>query len=153
MDNNILAIPEHFKKICKQLQKEKLIVDFNQGLDLRLLTDELAGILKQTRHKEYKFSWDNLDWEFEEKLKWVYEKLRRCTIFVLCGFKSTFENDLKKFEIIRKIGHNGYAMRYETVTKDKKYIKLARWVNQHHIFQSFTFKEFIERDKKYHRGG
>jgi hypothetical protein len=151
MDNNILALPKHFAKICDQLRKEKIRVDFNQGLDIRLLTDDMVNELKSIRHKEYKFSWDNLEWDLEEKFRWLYQNLGRCTIFVLCGFKTSFEDDLKKFEILRKIGHNGYCMRYETVYRHPKYIKLARWVNQHHIFHPFSFKEFIEADKKYHR--
>ena len=33
MDNNILALPKVFFKVCKQVKKENLRVDFNQGLD------------------------------------------------------------------------------------------------------------------------
>jgi hypothetical protein len=144
MDNNILALPEHFLSIINQIRKEKLIVDFNQGLDIRLLTDELAEELKKTRHREYKFSWDNLDWELEEKFRWLYSRLKRCTIFVLCGFNTTFEDDLNKLKILKLLGHNGYVMRYEKIYSDKKYITLARWVNQHHIFQAYSFEEFCK---------
>ena len=54
MDNNILALPDHFKLICSQIRKEKLRVDFNQGFDIRLLTDEFIKELKTISHKEYK---------------------------------------------------------------------------------------------------
>lgn len=149
MDNNILALRNHFKLVCSQLQKEKLKVDFNQGLDIRLLDDELCDILKKIKHFEYKFAWDGDD-DLENKFRWVKEKLGRCTIFVICGFpKDNFEEVLRKFYLIREIGHNGYAMRYETFAKDKRYIKLARWVNQHHIFHPYTFKEFVQADKQY----
>ena len=149
MDNNILAMPKHFKKICSQIYKEKLKVDFNQGLDLRLLNDELIKELKTISHEEYKFSWDLDDDSFVEKLKWLYNHLKRCTIFVLCGFLP-FEKILWKLNIIRDIGHNGYVMRYRNVYKEKKYILLARWVNQHHIFQTHAYEEFIEKDSKYY---
>ena len=152
MDNNILSIPKHFKSICSQLRKEKLKVDFNQGLDIRLLNEELIEELKTISHFEYKFAWDLDDESIIEKLKWVYQYLKRCTIFVICGFKEdNFEKVLRKFNIIRKIGHNGYAMRYEDYYNDGRYIKLARWVNQHKIFHTHTFEEFIEKDKKYHK--
>lgn len=151
MDNNILALPEHFKIICSQIKQEKLIVDFNQGLDIRLLTETLLVELKKIRHKEYKFAWDGKD-DLEEKFRWVKDRLGRCTIFVICGFPNdNFEEVSDKFHLIRKIGHNGYAMRHENFYNDKRYIKLARWVNQHHIFHPYTFKEFIEADKKYHK--
>lgn len=145
MDNNILALKDHFKKICSQIRKEKLCVDFNQGLDLRLLNDEFCQELKTIRHKEYKFAWDLEDENMIEKLEYAYANLKRCTIFVICGFpKDNFDLVKNKFEIIKKIGHNGYAMRHENVYYDKKYIQLARWVNQHHIFQSYTFENFLK---------
>ena len=147
MDNNILALPEHFKKITGQLRKEKLRVDFNQGLDLRLLTDDLAHELKTIHHKEYKFSWDLDDNSMIKRLEYAYNKLRRCTIFVICGFLP-FEKILNKLEIIKSIGHNSYVMRHETVYHDKQYISLARWANQHHIFQTHTWEEFKYAERK-----
>ena len=50
MDNNILGKPDHFKKICAQLREEKVRVDFNQGLDIRLLDDTLIKELKTIPH-------------------------------------------------------------------------------------------------------
>ncbi len=42
MDNNILAVPEHFKKIIEQVRDNDLTVDFNQGLYCRLLKEDLC---------------------------------------------------------------------------------------------------------------
>lgn len=146
MDNNILSIPSHFKHICSQLRKENLVVDFNQGLDLRLVTNELAQELKTIRHKEYKFSWDMDDSTIVPRLKYVYEKLGRCTIFVICGFLP-YEKVLEKFELIKAIGHNGYCMRHENCYNEPRYIELARWVNQHPMFQGMTLEQFREANK------
>lgn len=44
LDNNILAKPEHFKLICKQAQQENIELDFNQGLDIRLINHSLSWI-------------------------------------------------------------------------------------------------------------
>lgn len=142
MSNNILALPEHFKKICGQLRKEKLRVDFNQGLDIRLLTDDLIAELKTIRHKEYHFAWDGQE-DLTDKFRWLYSELKRCTVYVLCGYSTTFKQDLDKCTRLKEIGHNGYCMRYETVKKDPAYILLATWVNQHHIFQTKTWDEFL----------
>jgi len=143
MDNNILGASGHFRKICAQLRHEKLRVDFNQGLDIRLLTPSLMKELKTIRHKEYHFAWDGrLD--LSDKFRWLYKNLKRTTVYVLCGYNTTFKQDLDKFNTLKKIGHNGFCMRYETVVHDKNYTLLARWVNQHHIFQTHTFKEFLE---------
>lgn len=142
MDNNILAMPDYFKHICGQIRNENLRVDFNQGLDIRLLTNDLIQELKAIKHKAYHFAWDGKQ-DLTEKFKWLYSELKRCTVYVLVGYDSTFPNDLKKFNILKEIGHNGFCMRYETVAQDRAYTLLARWVNQHHIFQSYTWQEFL----------
>lgn len=147
MDNNILGVPTHFRKICQQLRDEKLRVDFNQGLDIRLLNDDLIKELKLIRHKEYHFAWDGRE-NFTDKFKWLYKHLKRCTVYVLCGFDTTFEEDMEKLNILKSIGHNGYVMRFETVAKDKRYISLARWVNQHRLFQTHTWEQFRQLEIK-----
>ena len=65
IDNNLLAAPEdHFYKIIDQIKKNKLIVDFNQGLDHRLLTNENYKALKGLRHYGfYSFAFDDIRWE------------------------------------------------------------------------------------------
>lgn len=142
MDNNILSLPEHFKSICRQIRKEKLIVDFNQGLDLRLLTDDIAQELKTIRHKEYKFSWDMDDNSMIARLSDAKDILGPCTIFIICGFLP-YEKILNKLDIIKKMGHNAYIMRHESVHYEKRYIQLSRWANQHHIFKKMTLDEFV----------
>ena len=142
MDNNILASGKHFEMIIEQIKKEKIKVDFNQGLDVRLLDEKKALLLSSIRHDEYKFSWDGVE-DLTKQLKFAREMLGQCTIFVICGYFRTFEEDLNRFEIIKSIGHCGYCMRHEKVYSDKRYIQLARWVNQHHMFKKTTFQEFL----------
>ena len=43
-DNNILFDHDHLKTICEQAKKHKLKIDFNQGLDFRLFTNETVKI-------------------------------------------------------------------------------------------------------------
>ena len=49
LDNNILAKPEAFKEVILFCKKNKIKVDFNQGLDCRLITDGLAKFINQYR--------------------------------------------------------------------------------------------------------
>ncbi len=140
LDNNILALPKHFIRICKQIKKENLSVDFNQGLDIRLLNKKNISLLKSIKHLEYKFAWDIEIKDMEKKLKLIKNEFGRCTIYVLAGIN--FDRELEKCNIIKFIGHNGYIQRLEKVRKIKKYITLARWVNQHHLFQTKIFDQF-----------
>ena len=154
MDNNIIALPEHFKKVCSQIKKENLRVDFNQGLDHRLLTNELAKILKDIKTRYYRFSFDNINQEttVAKALKILREEgIKRCVWFVLVGYNSTPQEDLYRANFLRDNNQDVYIQRYKYVQKEPFYIALARWGNQHHIFKGMTWEQFINRDenKKY----
>jgi len=61
LDNNILSLPAYFAIICSQLIKKRLSVDFNQGLDIRLVTPEIANWLAKLKFKKYiRFSLDDM---------------------------------------------------------------------------------------------
>lgn len=153
LDNNILAMPKHFFLICSQLRKERLKVDFNQGLDCRLVTDVIARELSLLRHFEYRFAFDTMRIKLFvlKTIKFLRKYgINRCNWYVLVGFNTTFKEDLERLNILRSLNQNAYVQRYN-FRKDKWYIPLARWVNQHHIFQRMTWEQFINRpeNKKY----
>lgn len=153
MDNNILALPEHFKLICSQLKKEKIKVDFNQGLDIRLLTEDLAKELYSiSKLTDVRFAWDNI--KDENKILKGIETLRKGGInrgmfYVLVGFDSTFEEDLYRFNILKGLNQRAYCMRYKTVRKNPLYQKLAGWVNSQNLFMKLTFDEFLQKANNY----
>ena len=142
-DNNILALPEHFEHICRQSLTFKLTLDFNQGLDHRLLTSDIVKLLKKISHKEYHFAFDHPSY-----LKSVDKAIdllqlggiNRCIWYVLVGFNTTFQEDLDRLNYLKERKQNAYVQRYR---RDKKYIPLARWANQHHIFHSMTWEQFL----------
>jgi len=147
MDNNILALPEHFKIICQQARENKIRLDFNQGLDHRLLTDDLCVELKSIRHIEYRFSFDNPTTlpTVKRAIRLLKEHgLSPSMWFVLVGFDTTFEQDLDRLNFLKNSGQDAFVQRFETCYHEKKYIQLARWANQHNIFKKMTFDEFAE---------
>ena len=156
-DNNVLALPEHFKKICEQLRAEKLRVDFNQGLDIRLVTEELAKELKSVSHVEYKFAFDfmNMENTIRSKVEILkHHGINRSSFYVLVGYNTKLEDDLYRLNLLRDLGQNAYVMRYK---RSREYIPIARWANQRHIFRGMTFEQFINRRenkrcKKYFEG-
>lgn len=150
LDNNILALPEHFKLICSQLRKEKLSVDFNQGLDHRLLTQDIIKDMRSISHKEYRFAFDHPAYlpTVEKAITLLQKnKINRCSWYVLVGFNTTIVDDLTRLVYLKSRNQNAFVQRYKTVKGDKKYIALARWVNQHHIFQAMTFSQFLNLPK------
>ena len=146
MDNNILGLPEHFRVICSQIKKEKLRVDFNQGLDIRLLNDENVKLLSEIRHKEYHLAFDNV--EDENKIIKGIELLKkygikRSIFYLLVGYNTTYKQDIYRAELLKSLNQNGYIQRYNHCS-DKFYIELTGWVNNHRFFQSITFETFLK---------
>lgn len=155
LDNNILAMSEHFFKITSQIKKENLIVDFNQGLDCRLLTEPMVKEFKSLRRAVLRFSFDNVN--YEKKVLQTIKLLKKHGInivmwYVLVGFDSTIQEDLHRLNLLRKHGQRPYVQRYN-YCKEKIYSPMARWANQFHIFAGMSFKQFINdpRNPNYYR--
>ena len=153
LDNNILQLPEHFKLISNQVQKENLRIDFNQGLDIRLITDEIAFLLSKMKMKRIRFALDHnsLIPLVTEKLKILKKYMPKFefSFYVLVGYNTNWSQDMERLLFLKENKCVPYLMRYETIKKDKNYILLARWVNQFHLFNNYTFDEFIEYNNRY----
>lgn len=144
-DNNILAIPEHFYKICEQIKKEKLKVDFNQGLDCRLLNDEIGKTLSELSHKEYHFAFDSIS--YKNKVENALELLnkygiKRSTWYVLIGYDTTYENDYERLNFLRDNNQNAYVQRYNNIKLERKKNELYSWAMQKHLFHKYTFEKY-----------
>lgn len=145
LDNNILAVPHHFMAICQQAQERRLRLDFNQGLDHRLLTDDIAAEMKKTRHKEeWRFAFDHPD--MIDGIKDAIGTLARHGIkrtfwYVLVGYNTTLDEDLFRLNYLRVKKQTVFVQRYE---KDEATVQLARWANQHNIFKAMTYWQFLE---------
>ncbi len=151
LDNNILAVPIHFKVICDQARKKNLRLDFNQGLDIRLLTDDIAQELNSIGHlSDLRFAWDHIE---DEKaiLRGIAllkkNKCKRAMFYVIVGFDSTIEEDLYRLNKIKELGQRPYCMRHEKVKGVPLYNDLSSWVNQPHLFFKMGFTEFQVRRK------
>lgn len=148
LDNNILAVPDHFFKICSQLKKEKLRVDFNQGLDFRLLTDKIVKELSEIRHKEYHFAFDDI--RYEKKVLKAITLLRKHGInrsmwYLYCDSKNDFKDAYYRANLLKRNNQNGFVQRDRDVYYDRRYIGFARWVNMHSWFQRISFFEFLTK--------
>jgi len=175
-DNNILALPDHFKRICDQLHKEKLCIDFNQGLDIRLLDSDVAELLstKYISHVEYHFAFDHssMDKIIESKVKILKSKgINKSNFYVLVGCKDRPDktvlediNDaLYRLNLLKSLNQNACVMRYQKIyegqpdsliTEETRriYIPLANWGNVHQAFHGMDFlTQYLdhERGKRY----
>lgn len=156
-DPNTLACKD-WKDILQQLIDSKAYVDFNQGVDIRLMTQEKAEMLAQVKTKLIHFAFDRYqDWNIvAPKLKTYAEQVganycrQKVSVYVLCGFDTTMEQDLERIYYIRSLNMNPYVMLYDkdNIPKGHKLRKLQRWVNNRIIFWSCeTFDEYMKGAK------
>lgn len=171
-DNNILALPDHFKLICEQLHKERIKVDFNQGLDIRLIDNDVAQLLstEYIRHAQYHFAFDNsrLDSLVESKISILKSHgINRSIFYVLVGCKDKpnktvqedIEDALYRLNLLKLLGQNAHVMRYRRIhdgqpeslinkETEKYYIPLANWgsVKQAHHAMDFL-SEYLDHER------
>lgn len=151
LDPNITACKD-CDSLFQQLIGSKAWIDFSQGLDMQLMTEEKAGLLKQMKIKQVHFALDNWN-EFETAIPKfrMFKELtgwdkRKMGVFVLTNYDTTHEQDLERIYTLRDIGYHPYVMIYEKEkTKPRDTVrKLQRWVNNRIIFETVTdFKDYL----------
>jgi len=124
-DNNLLACSRrHFDRVIDRLKPLKSI-DFNQGLDARLLTQHHADRLAELDCM-VRLAFDHVN--NEPDLMRAYERLRkakipkrRIRVYVLIGFQDTPEDALYRLQTVANLGIDPNPMRYnplDTLSRD-----------------------------------
>ena len=154
-DPNILACKD-WNECLQQLIDSKSYVDFNQGLDARMMNKEKAEMLNQIKIKEVHFAWDRYQ-DKDAVLKGLkmyadYAKSRqhghKSIVYTIVNFDTTKEQDLERVYTLREMGYWAYIMIYDKEhCIDPFYKDLARWVNNRFIFSSCERFEDYRRIK------
>ena len=132
-DNNLTADPFCIDKL-REIKDRGLIVDINQGCDVRLMTDEIAQALSEVKHlRSLHYAWDLMGFE-EQVLSGIntlskYIKNYKHMCFMLVGYNTTFEEDMYRFRKLNELGIRPYVMKYNQKNDDERLNKFARWVN------------------------
>lgn len=148
-DPNILACPESME-LLEQLAESKARVNFNQGLDIRLINDRNIELLKRIRLDSIHFAFDR--WQdkdlIEPKLRMFAEKTGynkdkgRVTVYILTNFDTTIEQDLYRIQLCRELKFAPYPMIYDKEHADPVYRKMQRWCNNFIFWSCPTFEEY-----------
>ena len=155
LDPNILACPD-WADLLEQLIRSKARVNFNQGLDIRLMTTEKAEAIAEIKTEMIHFAWDRYEdgemilpkfEEFKRLTKLNYHKLM---VYVLCNFDSTIEEDLSRIYLLRDMGYDPFVMIYdkEHLPRGHKLHAIARWVNNKMAFHAIERFEDYDRRKR-----
>lgn len=152
MDANLLACPDH-ESLLLQLADSRALVDFSQGLDIRLITPDNVALLNRVRTKAVHFAWDNpnedLTGYFQRFVEMTAIKSsRNRRVYVLTNYGSTHKQDLYRIEALRRMGFDPYVMIYEKPTAPPLTRHLQRWVNNKRLFHSIPDFSDYEPVKK-----
>lgn len=132
LDNNLTADPDCIDKL-HEIRDRKLIVDITQGIDVRLMTPEIAKALSEVKHlRHLHYAWDLMPFEHHVMdgigVLTQFIKTWKHLCFVLVGFDTSFEEDLYRVQRLHALGVSPYAMIYNQST-DLRLKHFARWVN------------------------
>lgn len=143
LDPNLMACRDRMK-LLQQLAASGAWVDFTQGLDVRLVTDETAQLLSRIRIKEIHFAWDSVnDEELVLRGLKVYARYAARkphghfgTVYVLTNYGSTHEQDLYRIYALCALNYEPYVMVYDKPHAPRKTLELQRWCNNRIIFHA-----------------
>lgn len=154
-DPNILACKDA-KELLAQLVETKAKIDFNQGLDARLITPETARLLARMNLTLPHFAMDSMKAktpvekglkEYVKAYKEIHGKWnwRKAKVFCLTNFDTTFEQDMERIKTIQDCECWPYVMIYNKPSCASIYRRLQRWTNSGIVYA--TFKDFMEYQK------
>lgn len=148
LDPNITALKETDKRVLmRQYRETGAVIDFTQGLDIRLLNENDVDDLNGMRLRTIHFAWDNPLDELESKFKAFANRFRRksniAMVYCLVNFNSTMEQNLYRIYTLRDLGYDPYVMIYNKPSAPKEIRALQRWCNNKLIFKSCKrFEEY-----------
>ena len=139
LDPNITACREK-RDLMRQYLETGAILDFTQGLDIRLLDNYDLEDINHMRLRTLHFAWDNpkenLKPKFEEFAKGFRRKSNIGMVYCLTNFDSSMEENLYRIYTLRDMGYDPYVMIYDKPHAPKEIRRLQRWCNNKIIFKS-----------------
>lgn len=152
LDPNLLACKDSIE-LLNQLIESKATINFNQGLDIRMMTEEKAEKLSQIPIYAIHFAWDR--YEDKDIIQPKFRQFRKISkvsnhnlqVYCIVGDKErrVLDSDLERIYWLRDNGYAPYVMIYDKEHLPKKHelLRLQRWVNNRFIFWKTTrFEEY-----------
>lgn len=154
MDNNVLASEYGLQQIEKIIRL-KLRVDFNQGLDACLVTDEVARLLAKVKWiKRIRFGCDTPGQiaECERATALIDKYGYKGEYFFYCILLNDFKESFERINHWRYKGSRflPHAQPYRDFNNPRQIIPqwqndLAGWADKKQVFRSCEFRDFMPR--------
>jgi len=149
MDNNVLA-SDHGLQQIEKIIKLGIKIDFNQGLDARLITDEIAQLLSRVKwYKPIRMACDTIAQipHIEKATKLLRKHGATPSNYFVYVLVKDIPDSLTRVEFLRGLKLDPFAQPYidfsgkNKITKEQK--RFARWVNHKAIFKSTKYENYI----------
>lgn len=158
LDNNVLASDHGIAQIEDMIDKD-VRIDFNQAMDARLVTPEIAKILSKVKWMRYiRFACDTS--EMVPVLKRTVNLLaengvKPYRIFVYTLIQDVHEAQ-KRIEAMDELGVMAFGQPYRDFnggvpTNEQK--RLARWCNMKAVHKTTSFSDYSEMKRKSYKKG
>ena len=147
MDNNVLASEYGIEQI-KSMIGQDVRIDFNQGLDARLITDDIAEMLSQVKWiRHIRLACDTsamipIVTEAVQRLGKYGVKPYRIFVYTLI---QDVEEAHERIKALYKLGVEPFAQPYrdfETNYVNPEHKRLARWCNHKAIAKTIKFEDY-----------
>jgi hypothetical protein len=155
LDNNILADKQWFMKITEWCTEKKLKIQFNQGLDIRLLDAEIARrLLEMPKHGMLNFAWDNKNdetiikemIELLQRAGFTKNKLReKVQFYVYVDSDDDYESGVYRCRELKKLSCNSYVMYNIDNERTPRITNLTRWSKGKCAYWSFDVADYVGR--------
>lgn len=148
LDANITACREK-RDLFGQYADTGALIDFTQGLDIRLLDDADIADLNRMRIKRLHFAWDDPNEDLKTKFADFARHYRRTdpagkVVYCLTNYNSDIDADLYRIYTLRDLGFSPYVMVYNKPSAPKEIKRLQRWCNGKQIFKTVkNFNDYI----------
>jgi len=139
-DNNILASP-YWEDIFQEIEELKLEVDFNQGLDARLIDEKVVSRLRKLKIPMIRLAYDTKS--IRKHLKKAIDLLKDAgfnarRILIYCLYNNSYEKDtpekfLDRLRDIMEWGAVSYPMRYEPLEPREKNTYVSPYWNDEQL--------------------
>ena len=148
MDSNITASKD-CERLFNDLIESKALINFEGGVDIRMLTEKGAEQINEMKTSMIHFAWDNYEFNTYEKLKkyrpYFKKDGRNIRVYVLTNFNTTHEQDLERIYKLKELDYDPYVMIFDKPKAPKKTRQLQRWCNNKFIYRAVERFEDYEQ--------
>lgn len=151
-DNNFLA-SDLWREKLDYIREKGVKVSFTQGLDARLVDDEVAEALERTASFNTHFTYGTyyFAWDFIHDEKEILRGLRRMIeagvvasrviVYMLVGYNTSHQEDVYRFRKLVELGMEPFVMIFNNRMDDRWLRDFARYVNKW-FYRTVKFEKY-----------